>query len=114
MRIEIAGAQITDAVVEVLDTLQNQQELTRLYLETLDAVTRSVILNISGDEAEDSATLSRLRALQMIRRDLLSLAMPPNITPRLRLRRRGRFCVRRLCPAIKMHCKDEIFTKIFC
>ena len=27
MRIEIAGAQITDAVVEVLDTLQNQTEL---------------------------------------------------------------------------------------
>lgn len=79
MRIEIAGAQITDAVVEVLDTLQNQQELTRLYLETLDTVTRSVILDISGDETEDSATLSRLRALQMIRRDLVSLSMPPDV-----------------------------------
>lgn len=79
MRIEIAGAQITDAVVETLDTLQNQPELTRLYIETLDVVTRSVILDISGDDTQDSATLSRLRALQMIRRDILSLAMPPDV-----------------------------------
>lgn len=79
MRIEIAGAQITDAVAETLDTLQNQPELTRLYIETLDVVTRSVILDLSGDDMEDSATLSRLRALQMIRRDILSLAMPPDV-----------------------------------
>jgi len=79
VRIEIAGAQITDAVVETLDTLQNQPELTQLYIETLDVVTRSVILDISGDDTQDSATLSRLRALQMIRRDLLSLAMPPDV-----------------------------------
>lgn len=79
MRIEIAGAQITDEVVEILDTLQNQPELTQLYIETLDVVTRSVILGISGDDTEDSATLSRLRALQMIRRDILSLAVPPDV-----------------------------------
>lgn len=79
MRIEIAGAQITDAVVETLDTLQNQPELTQLYIETLDVVARSVILDISGDDTQDSATLSRLRALQMIRRDILSLAMPPDV-----------------------------------
>ena len=78
MRVEIAGAQITDAVVETLDTLQSQPELTQLYIETLDVVTRSVILDISGDDTQDSATLSRLRALQMIRRDILSLAMPPD------------------------------------
>ena len=40
---------------------------------------RSVILDISGDDTEESATLSRLRALQMLRRDLLSLAMPPDV-----------------------------------
>lgn len=80
MRIEIAGAQITDAVVEVLDTLQNQTELTREYLQVLDEVTRAVILDISGDDAEtDSRTLSRLRALQMIRRDLITLSMPPDV-----------------------------------
>ena len=89
MRIEAAGAQITDAVVEVLDTLQNQTDLTSVYIRTLDDVTRAVILDISGNEDEDSATLSRLRALQMIRRDILTLSTPPDVdlqvndTPRL-------------------------------
>ena len=32
MRIEAAGAQITDAVIEVLDTLQNQPELRDAYI----------------------------------------------------------------------------------
>ena len=83
MRIEIAGAQITDAVVEVLDTLQNQTELTSEYLQILDEQSiRHVLrrLDISGnDEEADSRILSRLRALQMIRRDLLALAMPFDI-----------------------------------
>lgn len=80
MRIEIAGAQITDAVVEVLDTLQNQTELASEYFQVLDEVTRAVILDISGDDEEaDSRTLSRLRALQMIRRDLITLSMPPDV-----------------------------------
>ena len=80
MRIEIAGAQITDAVVEVLDTLQNQTELTSEYLQVLDEVTRAVILDISGvDEEADSRTLSRLRVLQMIRRDIITLSMPPDV-----------------------------------
>lgn len=77
MRVEIAGAQLTEAVVDVLDTLQNQPDVTRLYLETIDTVTRTVILNISGDDTEDSLTLSHLRALQMIRRDIATLATPP-------------------------------------
>ena len=79
MRIEIAGAQITDAVVEVLDTLQNQRDLTNIYISTLDELTRLVILDISGDETQDSPTLARLRALQMIRKDLLTLSTPPDV-----------------------------------
>lgn len=80
MRIEAAGAQITDAVVEVLDTLQNNHDVTEVYLQTLDEVTRLVILDLSGsDEEADTCTLSRLRALQMIRRDLLTLSMPPDV-----------------------------------
>lgn len=80
MRIEAAGAQITDAVVEVIDTLQNQPDLTAEYLKTLDEVTRAVILDLSGiDEDADSRTLARLRALQMIRRDLATLASPPDV-----------------------------------
>lgn len=79
MRIEIAGAQITDAVVEVLDTLQNDPQTLQLYIDTIDRLTRSVILDISGDSDEDSSTLSRLRTLQMIRRDILAIAMPPDV-----------------------------------
>ena len=79
MRIEIAGAQITDAVAEVLDTLQNQPELTKVYLQTLDELTRTVILDLTAiDEESDSLTLSRLRTLQMIRRDIITLSMPPD------------------------------------
>ena len=79
MRIEIGGAQITEAVVEVLDMLQNEDGVAQDYIDTLDRLTRSVILDISGDDMECVATLSRLRTLQMIRRDLLSLAMPPDV-----------------------------------
>ncbi len=79
MRIEIAGAQITEAVVEVLENLQVQQDITNLYLETLDEVTRMVILDISGVDEEDAKVLGRLRALQMIRRDIATLATPPDV-----------------------------------
>ena len=79
MRIEIAGAQITDTVVEVLDTLQNQRDLTNIYISTIDELTRLVILDTSGDEDQDSPTLALLRSLQMIRKDLLTLSMPPDV-----------------------------------
>lgn len=80
MRIETAGAQITDAVVEVLDTLQNQPELRDAYIGTIDEVSRSVILDLTAaDDENDARTLSRLRALQMIRRDILTLASPPDV-----------------------------------
>lgn len=79
MRVEIAGAQITDSVVEVLETLQTNTELVRIYIETLDRVTRERILDLTGsDDEEDSKVLATLRALQMIRRDLRTLATPPD------------------------------------
>lgn len=80
MRLEAAGAQITDAVIEVLDTLQNQPELRDAYIETIDEVSRSVILDLTATDTEsDARTLSRLRALQMIRLDILTLATPPDV-----------------------------------
>ena len=79
MRLEVAGAQITDTIVEVLDTLQNQPDLTKVYLQALDDVTRIVILDLSGDDADaDLKTLSQLRALQMVRRDIATLSTPPD------------------------------------
>ncbi len=80
MRIEVAGAQITDSVVEVLETLQNDLEVIKAYLEAIDEVIHTAILDISGyDEAADSKIMSRLRALQMIHRDLTTLAAPPDV-----------------------------------
>lgn len=77
MRIEIGGAQVTDAVVEVLDTLQNQPEIVRSYLQVIDSVSRTIILDISDED--DTEAMSRLRALQMIRRDIVTIATPPDV-----------------------------------
>ena len=80
MRIEIAGTQITDAVVDILDDLQNMTDLTKEYLRTLDEISRTVILATSedDDEGDDARTLSQLRAIQMIRRAIVTLSSPPD------------------------------------
>ena len=80
MRIEIAGAQITDAVVDILDDLQNMTDLTKEYLRTLDEITQTQILATSEDDDEenDARTLSRPRAIQMIRRVIVTLSAPPD------------------------------------
>lgn len=80
MRLEVGGAQITESMVEIIETLQTQPEVTRVYLQTLDEVTRSVILDTSGlNDESDIRTLSSLRALQMIRRDIITFAISPEI-----------------------------------
>lgn len=79
MRIEIAGAQITESVVDVIETLQVEREIRRQYVETLDYLTRYIIMDINGDDEEDAATLGRLRVLQMLRRDINILADPPEV-----------------------------------
>lgn len=80
MRIEVAGAQVTDAVVDVLDTLQNDRDIINMYVRTIDELTRSTILDMTAtDDESDTATMSKLRVLQMIRRDLTTLATPPDV-----------------------------------
>ena len=79
MRVEIGGIQITDRIVEVLECLQNDSELKKMYVRVLDEVTRGVILDLSVEDPEcDREVLCRLRTLQMIRRDLLTLSLPPD------------------------------------
>ena len=77
MRVEIAGAQITDAVADVIDSLQNDSGVADCYLRALDIITRRVILDINADD--DAATFNLLRSLQMIRRDIATLAAPPDV-----------------------------------
>lgn len=80
MRLEVEGAQITDAVVDVLDTLQNQPDVAEVYTRTIDEVTRLVILDLSTvDEQADTEVMNRLRALQMLRRDIITLSSPPDV-----------------------------------
>lgn len=78
MRLEIAGANITDAVVEVLDDLQNSVGLLKTYTDTIDEITRQTILSITGIDEKDTLVLGRLRALQRIRENLITLGDPPD------------------------------------
>lgn len=66
-------------MVDVLDTLQNDRDIVDMYVRTLDELTRCVILDITADDESDTAAMSKLRVLQMIRRDLMTLATPPDV-----------------------------------
>ena len=79
MNMVFAGARITDDVVKTLATLQGNAAMTQVYLDTIDEVTRTIILNIADDDDENLVTLSQLSILQYIRRDLLSLAEPIDV-----------------------------------
>ncbi len=80
MRITVAGAEITDSVVEVIENLQTAPELIKEYTDTIDWLYRTVLLDIDlADSGTDTEMLSRLRVLQMIRRDLVTLASPPDV-----------------------------------
>ena len=79
MRIEIAGAQITDAVVDVIETMQTTLDVARMYTDNIDALCRRLLLDYDGDDINDADTLAQLRTLQMIRRDILTIASPPDV-----------------------------------
>ena len=78
MRVTLAGAEITDSMVDVIETIQTSGDIRNTYLSVIDEVTRMVILDLSGLDAEDSIILKRLRTLQMIRRDISTLSTPPD------------------------------------
>lgn len=76
MRIEVAGANITTSVAEIIDTLQNDGITLKGYTAAIDRVICHLIL--TSDEVEDDAleTLNTVRQLAMLRQDLCSLAAP--------------------------------------
>ncbi len=78
MRIEIAGAQITDAVVETLENLQTNTDTAAMYADTLNQLGRMLVESSDGTPEGDAAALARIRVLQMIRDDLATLAAPPD------------------------------------
>lgn len=80
MRLVVAGAEITTAVVEVIETLQSQPEIARAYLDTIDELTRATILDMDAADCDtDTHTMSRLRVLMLLRRDIAVIASPPDL-----------------------------------
>jgi hypothetical protein len=75
MRLEVGGAQITEGVAEVMETLQTQPEILKAYRRTVSVLSRMLIL--SPDDDDDVETMAHLRALQMMIRDFETIANPP-------------------------------------
>lgn len=75
MRVVFAGAEITDAVVDVIDTLQNSGSTGQYYLDSIDRMCRQIMLSPDVD-AENA--IEYLRALTLIRADLATLITPPD------------------------------------
>ena len=75
MRLEVAGAQITEDVVDVIETLQTQPEILKAYRRTVSILSHKLIL--TPDDDDDVETIAHLRALQMMIRDFETIANPP-------------------------------------
>ena len=75
MRLEVGGAQITESVAEVMETLQTQPEILKAYRKTVSAL--SLMLMLSPDDDHDVETMAHLRASQMMMRDFETIANPP-------------------------------------
>ena len=72
----INGVELTlnSDILEVIRTLQVHRDVTDLYLRVIDDITRTIILDIDAPEPDDELTMSRLRGIQSIRRDIVTLA----------------------------------------
>lgn len=77
MRLEVAGAQITEDVVDVIETLQTQPEILKAYSRTVSILSHKLIL--TPDDDDDVETMAHLRALRMMIRDLETIANPPRV-----------------------------------
>lgn len=75
MRLEVAGAQITEEVVDVIENLQTQPEILKAYRRTVSILSHKLIL--TPDDDDDVETMAHLRALRMMIRDLETIANPP-------------------------------------
>ena len=78
MRMEVSGAVITTAVVDVIEELQQPgtDGFASMYLRAIDELSQHLLLDPDGDEYPE--TLNLLRTLALLRRDLQTLASPPD------------------------------------
>ena len=77
MKVTMAGAKFSDAIVEVIDTLQNFSDVKDSYLMVIDELTRMVILDTSDFFEDESVAMERLHVLQQIRQDIITLSTTP-------------------------------------
>lgn len=84
MRLEIAGAQITTSVIEVIEDLQSNPALALKYVDLLvnlnDRVNHQIADITAGlSETVESELLERVYALQSIIKIITTLAAPPDV-----------------------------------
>lgn len=71
--IEINGIVLTGKVMEVIFQLQNNTGMKEMYIDVIDEVTRSLILNVRPDNIPDNVNFARIKALTMLRCDIETL-----------------------------------------
>lgn len=74
MRLIVAGAQVTDAMVEILDDLQNTP-VGEGYADVIDEACRFIILS---DYPDGETAIGLLRELVLLRKAVATLASPPD------------------------------------
>lgn len=83
MRLELHGANVTTAMIEVLDSLQNEPGRAATYLDALDIINSYYALRLAdpdtGDEQARRATLWVIGQIQKLAADVRTLAYPPDV-----------------------------------
>lgn len=80
MRAVIAGAEITSAMVDVIETLQTNSSVVKSYLSLIEELAATLCHDISTiDEEHDAVIFRKLHTLQLLHRDILTLSNPPDL-----------------------------------
>lgn len=77
MSLEVGMAKISDEMIELFATLQEEPGIITSYRKTVSALSRMLILSPYDDD--DMERMGHLRSLQMMLRDLETIALPPGV-----------------------------------
>ena len=72
--VEINGVVLTEKALEIIFQLQNNTGMKEMYLDMIDEITRTMILNIEPDDIPENVNFARIRALTMLRCDIEELS----------------------------------------
>lgn len=76
MRIEVGGAQVTESVAELIETVQTDSAYLKEITEGIARLSQLVALDADLSDAEG---MQLMRVLQTIMRDYQCLATPPEL-----------------------------------